>query len=91
MVTQEGLPVSYEVFPGATFEGHSLIPVLNKMKDKYRLDKVVCVADRGMLNEDNLRAIEAAGAYYIVGAKLKTLPRDKQNHILDQSAYQILG
>ena len=91
MVTQEGLPVSYEVFPGATFEGHSLIPLIESMRDQYDLDKVVCVADRGMLNEANLKAIEAAGAYYIVGAKLKQLSKAQQAQVLDKSAYTALG
>ncbi len=91
MVSHEGLPVSYEVFPGASFEGHSLIPVLDKLKAKYQLDNVVCVADRGMLNEDNLKAMEEAGAYYVVGAKLKQLPKAKQTDILDKTAYQPLG
>ncbi|MEK6750500.1 MAG: IS1634 family transposase, partial [Pseudomonadota bacterium] len=35
MTTPEGLPVGYEVFPGATFEGHSLIPVLTALKARY--------------------------------------------------------
>ena len=91
MVTQEGLPVSYEVFPGATFEGHSLIPLIESMRDQYDLKQVVCVADRGMLNEANLKAIEAAGAYYIVGAKLKQLPKVQQAQVLDKSAYTALG
>ena len=91
MVTQEGLPVSYEVFPGATFEGHSLIPFIESMRDQYNLKQVVCVADRGMLNKANLAAIEAAGAYYIVGAKLKQLPKAQQTKVLDKSAYTDLG
>lgn len=91
MVTQEGLPVGYEVFPGATFEGHTLIPLLEKMKNTYSLERVVCVADRGMLNEDNLKALEAAGAYYVVGAKLKQLPKAKQQAILTKENYQALG
>ncbi len=91
MVTHEGLPVGYEVFPGATFEGHSLVPVLEQMQQKYSLDRVICVADRGMLNENNLKALEAAGVYYIVGAKLKTLPKVQQEKILDKTAYQPLG
>ncbi len=91
MVTREGLPVSYEVFPGATFEGHSLLPILEEMKAKYSLSRVVCVADRGMLNEQNLKALEAAGIYYIVGAKLKQLPKAQQAQMLDKTAYQPLG
>jgi transposase len=30
VATEEGLPLSYDLFPGACFEGHTLIPVLKK-------------------------------------------------------------
>ena len=66
LVTHEGLPVGYEVFPGATFEGHSLISVLQTMQARYDVRKMIFVADRGMLNEDNLHALDEADAYYIV-------------------------
>jgi len=29
MVSKEGFPVAYEVFSGNTFEGHTIIPVIN--------------------------------------------------------------
>ncbi len=91
LVTHEGLPVGYEVFPGATFEGHSLISVLKTMQARYDVRKMIFVADRGMLNEDNLSALDEAGAYYIVGAKLKQLPSALQTKVLDKSAYQAVG
>ena len=91
LVTHEGLPVGYEVFPGATFEGHSLISVLKELQARYDVRKMIFVADRGMLNEDNLHALDEAGAYYIVGAKLKQLPVALQAKVLDKSAYQALG
>ena len=90
LVTREGLPVGYEVFPGATFEGHSLISVLQTMQARYDVRKMIFVADRGMLNEDNLHALDEADAYYIVGAKLKQLPSALQTKVLDKSAYQAL-
>jgi transposase len=90
MVTREGLPVSYEVFPGATFEGHTLIPLVKTMKQRYSLERVICVADRGMLNEENLKELEEAGAYYVVGAKLKQLSKAKQTKVLAKDDYQPL-
>jgi transposase len=91
MVTKEGLPVGYEVFPGATFEGHSLIPSIERLQRRYNLDRVICVADRGMLNKANLAAVSAAGAYYIVADKLKKRKEELQEQILDSSAYRPLG
>ena len=44
--------------PGAIFEGHTLNPVIKEMKSKYNLEQAIYVADRGMLSEDNLKALE---------------------------------
>ena len=84
MVTEEGLPVGFEILPGASFEGKSLMPVIERMKTKFNLKKAVCVADRGMLNSANTKALEKAGAQYIVGAKLKQLPKSQKEYILSQ-------
>ena len=91
VVTETGLPVHYRVLPGATFEGHSLIPVVKALQEDYDVQAAVIVADRGMLSEDNLRTLEDAGLYYIVGAKLKTLPNATQARVLDENRYQPLG
>ena len=91
VVTKEGFPVSYEVFPGAIFEGHTLNPVIKEMKSKYNLEQAIYVADRGMLSEDNLKALEDENLHYIVGAKLKKLPKVKQEFVLDKSKYTMVS
>ena len=87
MVTHEGLPVSYEVFPGATYEGRSLIPVLKDMQRRHRVDRTVCVADRGMLSADNLDTMDAMNNGYVVGARLRKLPAALKTRVLDRDAY----
>lgn len=91
VVTGAGLPVHHEVLPGATFEGHSLIPVVESLSARYAVQQAVCVADRGLLSEANLKALEDAGLHYIVGARLKQLPKAQQALILDDTPYQPLG
>jgi transposase len=81
-VTSEGLPVGYEVFPGATYEGHTLKPVLERLRDRYRIDEVIFVADRGMLSTENLNFLEKNNIPYIVGARLKSLTKTKQAEVL---------
>jgi transposase len=87
-VTENGLPVGYELFPGSTFEGHTLLPVLTKLKQRYQLDEVVFVADRGLLSETNLQYLEANNIHYIVGARIKNVSKTLQAKILDNSNYQ---
>ena len=88
MVTQQGIPIGYEAFPGSTYEGHTLIPVLESIRKKYQIGKVVFVADSGLLNEVNLQALENAGFNYIVGARLKKMKSDLQKKIHDMSNYE---
>jgi len=88
MVTKEGLPIGYEAYPGDTYEGHTLIPSLKKLKESYNIDKVVFVADSGMFNKDNLKELEDNGFDYIVGCRIKNLPSSVKEKILDKSNYK---
>ena len=91
MVTQDGLPVGYELFSGETYEGHTLIPCLTKLREKYQITRVIFVADSGLFNEENLVALEAANFEYIVGARLKSQTKAITANILATEQYQQLG
>ncbi len=91
LVTKEGLPIGYEVFPGAQVEGSTLIPILEQLQEKYKLDRVVFVADRGLFSQKNLEALEQAKIDYIVGAKLKVQSKAIKEQILNLEAYQPLN
>jgi transposase len=82
-VTEKGLPIGYDVFPGAMFEGHTLVPILEKLKANYNIEKVIFVADRGMLSEDNLRYLRRNNLNYIVGARLKSSKKILKQEILN--------
>lgn len=94
MVTKEGLPIGYEAFSGDTFDGHTLIPSLKVLRDKYSIDNVVYVADSGMFNNNNLKELESLEAdsfNYIVGARIKNLPKNIKEKIVDRSNYRELN
>lgn len=91
MVTEHGLPIGYEAFPGSTYEGHTLIPMLESIKQRYDLGKIVFVADSGLLNTKNLQAMDDAGFQYIVGARLRNMKSDIQKQILDMENYTDLN
>jgi hypothetical protein len=74
MVTQEGFPVAYELFAGNTFEGHTLIPVIESFIKKHQVKNFTVVADAAMISSDNVQALKKAGIHYIVGARLGNLP-----------------
>lgn len=88
MVTKQGLPIGYKIFEGDKYEGHTVIPVLNEIKKKHDLGKVIFVADAGMFNNDNLEQLEELQdrkIEYVVGARLKNLPKKLQEEILGKN------
>lgn len=70
IVTTEGFPVSFSLFEGNTFEGHTLIPVITAFRKKHGVDRLTVVADAAMVSRGNMRALTGAGLDYIVGARL---------------------
>jgi len=76
-----GYAIGYEIFEGNIYEGHTLIPFLEKMATKFKLGKPVVIADSGLLSADNLSSLESAGYRYIIGARLKNESEPIKNKI----------
>jgi transposase len=88
MVTREGLPLGYRLYNGATWEGHTLKDAIAHIKRMAEVDRVVFVADSGLLSKDNLALIEKSEKHYIVAARLKNQPESIKKQILDKGSYQ---
>ena len=61
LVTQSGFPLSYNVFAGNTFEGKTMLPVLEEFLSKHPETKPIVVADAAMLDEKRLNELRAKG------------------------------
>ena len=88
MVTQCGLPLGYEVFPGNSFEGDTLDQALDKLKNKYKIGKVIFVADSALLSRKNIEKLNLARQEFIVGARIKNMNKQVTQKILNKQAYQ---
>lgn len=78
-----GYAIGYDIFEGNTYEGHTLIPFLEKTSKKFNLNKPIVVADAGLLSKDNIKALEDKGYEYIIGGKLKNEPKKIKEQILE--------
>lgn len=70
LVTQSGFPLSYNVFPGNTFEGKTMLPIIENFIEKHPDTKPIVVADAAMLDEERLAELRHKKISYIVGARL---------------------
>lgn len=57
LVSKNGYPLSYDIFEGNKFEGHTMLPVLDTFKRKYKLEKLVIIADSGLLSNANINEL----------------------------------
>ncbi len=87
LIDKEKNPIGFEVFPGDTFEGHTLETAVKRLKEKYQIKDVVLVADRGMLSKANIEVVESHQYQFIVGDKIKMLPLEIKNYLLDLKNY----
>jgi transposase len=71
LVGRDGYPIGYELFEGNTFEGHTLIPVLERYSKRFNLEKPVVIADSGLLTKSNIKLLRESGYQFIIGARIK--------------------
>ncbi len=88
LVDNEGRPIGYELFPGNTFDGKTMIKILQKLKEKFELNQVIIVADKGLNSKINLKDIKEAGFDYVVSARIRNMTGKVQTEILSQENYE---
>ena len=82
--TFQGYPLSFEVYEGNKFEGHTLVDVLQNFQDKFHIkNKPIVVADKGMLNNANIAYLEKNGYKYILAYKIKNIDKELKEKIAD--------
>lgn len=67
----DGIPISFGMFPGNTLDHHTLRPAMEKTVDSLGLKRFVLVADRGMYSGTNMCHVTDAGNGYIVAKSLR--------------------
>jgi len=73
MVSKEGFPIAFDIFPGNTFEGHTILPIVKAFIAKNNVQSITVVADAAMISSDNIKELKSQGIHYIVGARLGNL------------------
>lgn len=88
LIDNEGRPIGYELFPGDTFEGHTMVGVLKKLREKFKINQVIIVADKGLNSKMNFKEIKSNGFDYIVSSRIKNMSKKIQEKILNDEGYK---
>ena len=84
LVGKNGYPIGYDIFEGGIYEGHTLIPVLEKFEKRFDFEKPIVVADAGLLSKENISALQDHGYGYILGARIKNESHDIKEKLLSE-------
>lgn len=58
LVSIDGYPLAYEIFDGRKFEGHTMLPVVEAFRKKYKLQELIIIADAGLLSNENIQELQ---------------------------------
>jgi len=62
-----GNPICCEMWPGNTADVKSLIPVVERMKNRFAIGRFCIVSDRGMISNETMAYLEQEQIPYILG------------------------
>ena len=75
VVTMDGFPLGYEVFPGNTHDSRTLQTIVSTMEARHGVVGRVWITDRGMASAANLTWLRETGRRYIIGAPKSELKK----------------
>jgi len=88
LIDMDGNPIGYDLFPGNTFDGNTLLEALAALKQRFSIRRLIFVADKAINSNKNLHLIKAAGYDYIVSARLKNSSKKIKSELFDGQDYQ---
>jgi hypothetical protein len=75
VIDRQGIPICCELWPGNTTDVKTLIPVVDRLRERFGIERICMVADRGMISREVMRQLESRERRwdYILGARLRSV------------------
>jgi hypothetical protein len=72
VIDADGRPVCTEMWPGNTADVCALLPIVERLRTRFAIGRVCVVADRGMISQPTIAALEERGLEYVLGVRERT-------------------
>ena len=86
-----GIPISFGMFPGNTLDHHTLRPAMRESVDTFGLGRFILVADRGMYSGTNMCHVTDAGNGYIVSKSLRKSTAAERMWAISPDGYTVVS
>lgn len=71
VINDQGNPVCCENWPGNTTDVKTLLPIADRLKKRFGVDLFCLVADRGMISDETVKALDERDMPYILGSRMR--------------------
>ena len=88
VLDNNGNPVCCEMWPGNTADVKSLIPVIERIRSRFRIGQFCIVSDRGMISEETMATLEKENIPYILGARMRRVKEIKEEVLSRAGRYR---
>ena len=90
IIDDDGKPVCCEMWPGNTTDVKTLIPIVDRLRKRFGINRFCVVADRGMISADTMGKLEDPDRHidYILGARLRKVNEVKRDVLSRPGRYK---
>ena len=90
VIDDKGQPICCEMWPGNTADVTTLLPIVERLKKRFKIGRICIVADRGMISADTIAALESPENRipYILGTRMRKVKKIKERVLSHPGSYR---
>jgi len=88
VIDSEGNPICCEMWPGNTADVKTIIPVIDRIRSRFKVGNCCIIADRGMISSENRKELNKRGVLYILGARMRKVKEIKEKVLSHPGRYK---
>ena len=85
VIDEDGRPVCSEMWPGDSADVTTLIPVIDRLRQRFGIGRVCVVADRGMISAQTIEALEERRLEYVLGVRERLTKEVREVVLADEA------
>ena len=86
VLDEQDRPIASFLWPGNTADVTTLLPVVERLRSRFGVERACIVADRGMISAATIAALEAQKIDYILGARERSSKEVRETVLHDDGA-----
>jgi transposase len=88
VMTKEGDPICCEYWPGKVSDVKALLQIVEVLKGRFKIRRIILVCDKGMVSESNLEKLEKERIDFIVGVRLRNVKEVREEVLSTGGRYR---